>query len=32
MGESITYNWGQPWASPDLAVPQWTDKGHHRHD
>jgi acyl-CoA thioesterase I len=28
MGDSITYNWGQPWASPDFAeYPQWTDQG-----
>jgi acyl-CoA thioesterase I len=28
MGDSITYNWGQSWASPDFSeFPQWTDKG-----
>jgi lysophospholipase L1-like esterase len=28
LGDSITYNWGQSWASPDFAeFPQWTDKG-----
>ena len=27
MGDSITYNWGQPWASADFAQYPWTDKG-----
>lgn len=28
IGDSITYNWGQSWASPDFAQhPEWTDAG-----
>jgi lysophospholipase L1-like esterase len=28
MGDSITYNWGQSWASPDFAThPKWIDAG-----
>jgi hypothetical protein len=26
IGDSITYNWGQPWASPDFTQhPTWID-------
>jgi lysophospholipase L1-like esterase len=28
IGDSITYNWGQPWASPDFTQhPTWIDAG-----
>lgn len=28
MGDSITYNWGQPWASTDFTLhPHWKDVG-----
>lgn len=28
MGDSITYNWGQTWASPDFSLyPNWSDAG-----
>jgi lysophospholipase L1-like esterase len=27
MGDSITYNWGQAWASPDFANTTWIDAG-----
>lgn len=28
MGDSVTYNWGQSWASPDFAThPTWIDAG-----
>jgi lysophospholipase L1-like esterase len=28
IGDSITYNWGQTWASPDFAQhPEWDDQG-----